>query len=100
VAVMEKKREQEFLRMLGSRGTRNILVYLKVHGEAQHNQFDEFLNTCTLNIRLGQLLKFGLVEHHLVKKNARKEWYSLTERGEKILKHLEEMAELVESPSE
>ncbi|MBU7018266.1 MAG: winged helix-turn-helix transcriptional regulator [Theionarchaea archaeon] len=95
---MDEKKEEDFLRVISLKGTRDILKYLDKHGMAQHQQLDAFINTCTLNRRLNQLLKYSLIQHHLDKKDARREWYSLTERGKKILKHLEDMILAVEGP--
>lgn len=95
---MDEKREEDFLKVISLKGTRDILKYLDEHKIAQHQQLDSFINTCTLNTRLNQLLKFSLIQHHLDKKDARKEWYSLTEKGKKILKHLEDMITIVKEP--
>ena len=92
---MDEKREADFLKVISLKGTRNILKYLDDHGVAQHQQLDTFINTCTLNTRLNQLLKFDLIQHHLDKKDVRREWYSLTEKGKKILKYLEDMITVV-----
>jgi len=38
----------------------------------------------------------SLIEHHLERKDVRKEWYELTEKGMKILQILENLITLVE----
>ena len=89
-----------FLRVLGMRGTRDILRYLDEHGTACYKNFANFLNTLTLNRRLRQLLEYGLIEHHLVRKVKRREWYTITEKGKKILKHMNEMIKIAEEKEE
>ena len=93
---MNEKEEEDFFRMLGLTATKRILKYLNEHKKAQYKEFAEFVNIHTLNVRLQQLLKFNLIEHHLTRKVVRKEWYTITEKGRKILKHLIEMIEMVE----
>ena len=95
---MDEKREADFLKVISSKGTRDILKYLDDHAAAQHQQLDTFINTCTLNKRLNQLLRFGLIQHHLDKKDVRRDWYSLTEKGKKILKYVEDMISAVKEP--
>ena len=93
---MDENEEEEFFRMIGLTGTKRILSYLDGHGKAQYKEFAEFLNIHTLNVRLQQLLRFNLIEHHLTRKDVRKEWYTITEKGRKILKHVEDMLKLIE----
>lgn len=88
---MDEEREEEFLKLVSYRGTRTILQYMDSHDTAQHADLDTFMNTATLNMRLSKLLEFDLIEHHLDKKGVRREWYTITEKGRKILNHLEEM---------
>ncbi len=45
----------------------------------------QYANVPTLNTRLKQLLEFNLITHHLEKKELRKEWYEITEKGRKVL---------------
>lgn len=53
------------------------------------------MNICTLNKRVKQLLDFNLISHHLEKKDVRKEWYEITEKGKKTLEILEEMVKII-----
>jgi len=96
VAVMEKKREEDFLRLISLRGTIFILRFLNLLGSAQYKHLREFLNTCTLNKRVKTLLDFNLISHHVDKKEVRKEWYEITKKGKNILKIMEDMIRLIE----
>ena len=93
---MEKKKEEAFLKMLGLKATKDILDFLVDNDTAQYRQLQGFINTHTLNTRLRELLDFGLVQHHLVREEVRREWYEPTEKGRKVLQHLREMVDLVE----
>ena len=92
---MNNKKEA-FLKLLGAKGTIDILQYLQEKGAAQHREFIRFLSFATLLKRLRELLEFGLVEHHLQKEGVRKEWYELTEMGEKALKFIHELLAYLE----
>lgn len=83
------EKEEEFLKLLSLKGTREILRFLDEHGGAQHQQLAQFVSTVTLYVRLQQLLNYNLICHHLEKKDVRKEWYEITERGREVLNHLE-----------
>lgn len=90
------KEKERYLKVLGSKATRNILQFLADEGKAQYTQFQEFVNTHTLNTRLKQLMKFDLIQHHMVREDTRKEWYEATERGNKALELLNELANMVD----
>jgi len=57
---MDKERERDFLKVLGSKYTKDILEYIDEHGKGQYTEFREFANAHILNVRLRQLLKFNL----------------------------------------
>ncbi|KYK32166.1 MAG: helix-turn-helix transcriptional regulator [Theionarchaea archaeon] len=88
----------EVLKMLGSRGTTEILEFLSEHGEARYIQMQEFMNSHTLNTRMRELLGYGLVEHHIERTEKRREWYELTEKGKKVIKELKELIDLIKEP--
>ena len=83
------ERERRILKLVGLRGTLDILRHLDQHGTGQYMDFIQYANVPTLNARLKQLLDFNLITHHLEKKELRKEWYEITERGRKVLQSLE-----------
>jgi len=93
---MDEEREEEFLKLIGLTGTTFILRYLNEHGSGQYKDFQEHMNIHSLNLRLGTLLHFNLVEHHLERDQKRKEWYTITEKGRKVLMLMEEMIKTVE----
>ena len=93
---MEKKDEEKLLKLIGAKGTRQILEYLDEHSTAQYNEMTEFSSIHALNRRVRELLAFGFIEHHFERGEARKEWYSLTERGEKLLECMRAIIEVAE----
>lgn len=93
------KQEEEFLKMIGLKGTVPILRFLDEKKEGQYVELCHLVNVVTLNTRLKQLLYFGLIQHHLEKKEIRREWYTITNKGKKILDHVREMLKLVEARS-
>lgn len=92
---MNETREMELLALLGSKGTKEILQYLRKHGEVQYKDFDLSISIPTLGKHLAKLLKFNLVEHNITRDTKRREWYEITEKGRKILEHLEDMVKLI-----
>ena len=86
---MQDTRNHEFLRMFGAKGTLEILKFLDGKKEVQHGQMKEIINTHTLNIRIRELVEFELIQHHLEKSEKRREWYTLTEKGKKVLEVLD-----------
>lgn len=87
--------ERTFIQVLGLAGTVEIMKYLKEHETASYKDLIQFGSVSTLNRRLRQLSDFGLIEHHLQKKD-RKEWYLITEKGKKVLKLIGKLQKAVE----
>lgn len=48
----------------------------------------EFMNVHSLNIRLRDLLSFGLIHRHLEREPKKTEWYSLRQKGKQVLYYL------------
>ena len=94
---MDEEREEQFIKLITSKRARDILQYLNERETAQHADLDAFMNTSTLNMKLNELLAFDLITHHLDKSGIRKEWYTITEKGKKILQYMEEMTMMIDS---
>ena len=90
------EREEEFLKLISLKGTIDILRYLNKHKTRQYKDLIELVNGVTLYNRVKQLLKFDLIIHCLDKKDVRKEWYEITEKGKRVLQILEDLRKLVE----
>ena len=88
---MEKKDEEEFLKLIGTKEIRKILELLDEYGAVQNKRMIEFMNMPTLSVRLRKLLHFHLIEHHYEKEKKRKEWYELTDKGKRILQKLKDL---------
>ena len=80
------RKEREVLKLLGLVGTWEILTYLCDHDTGSYRHFRACISDSTLNKRLNQLLRSGLIEHHLTREKSKKEWYEITERGRKFTK--------------
>jgi DNA-binding HxlR family transcriptional regulator len=87
--------EERILKLIGSAGTKFILEYLNTHTETQYKELNRTLVPHTLNTRLRELSDFGLVEHHFEKKERRKEWYNITERGKRVLQIIKNLESLL-----
>lgn len=74
---MDEETEREFLKLIGLTGTILILRHLSEHDLRQYKDLQEHINTHTLNQRLRTLLHFNLIEHHYVRDEKKKEWYTL-----------------------
>jgi len=93
---MEKKGEEKLLKLLGARGTKQILEFMSEHGAAQYKQMKGFTSTHALNRRLRELLGFNFIEHHFEREKGRREWYEITEKGKKLLKCMRAIIEVAE----
>ncbi len=90
------KNLEPIMKMLGSKGAVEILQ-ITSKGKADYRDLQQFVNTHTLNTRIGEFLQYNLIEHHVVREDIRKEWYEITEKGEKVVKILDELATVVGS---
>jgi DNA-binding HxlR family transcriptional regulator len=82
---MEDKQLKEFLRVLGFTATVDILNSIE-EGNNQYKHFIPFASISTLNERVKQLEALGIIEHHLAREDKRREWYTLTRKGKKVVK--------------
>ena len=94
---MKEENSETFLKLLGSKGTKEILEFLYENERAQYKMLSEFVNTHTLNTRLSELLTFRLIKHHFRRDFTREEWYEITEKGRKTLMHLRDLVEILDS---
>ena len=92
--------KNEILKILGKKGTIQILEFLSQHGKVQYMQMRQFATIRTLNDRTRELLRYGLVENHLKREKTRKEWYEITERGNEILQYTQRLLESVKPSGE
>jgi DNA-binding HxlR family transcriptional regulator len=93
---MEMEKQDQFIKVLGSKATRIILQFLEKEEKARYKELQQFVNTHTLNTRIKELLEFDLIQHHMIRDDTRKEWYEPTERGRKVLELLNELANMVD----
>jgi predicted transcriptional regulator len=81
----------EFFSVLGFVGTRGILKSIG-EGKDQYMDFTLYASKSTIDVRTKQLIALGLIEHHLLRGTGkRREWYTLTERGKRVLKATTEL---------
>lgn len=91
---MEEKKDQEVLSLFRLKATREILQYLDEHGGVRYRELEQLASTFTLTTRLRKLQGLGLVKHHFEKRGMRREWYTITEKGRKVLKVMRTLLEL------
>jgi DNA-binding HxlR family transcriptional regulator len=87
---MEKRDLKELFQVLGSMAAIEILTSIR-EGRNHYIDFVTFASVTSLNNRVRQLEHLGLIEHHLTHKEKRKEWYTITERGKRVLKIVEDL---------
>ncbi len=93
---MEKKDEEKLLKLLGARGTKQILEFLGEYGTIQYKQVEEFMSAPTLSKRLLELSAFGLIKHYSKREKGREKGYKLTENGKKIMECMEAIIKVAE----
>ena len=84
---MGDKELRRFFTVLGLVSALDILKSLQ-KGEKQFMEFLSIASSRTAYVRTKELIKLGIIEHHLEKEPKRKEWYTLTERGKRVLRAL------------
>ena len=94
--IGKMKIQEGFFKMLGSKATVRILQHLGTEERVKYKDLQQFVNTHTLNVRIKDLLNYGLIEHHLIREETRQEWYELTERGKKVIELLNKLIEIME----
>ena len=88
---------RDILTLPGLVGTVDILEFLCEHETARYMDFDIPASYHSLNTRLKQMLDMGLIEHHLTRDEARREWYTITERGKEYLRLIHAQLDLFKS---
>ena len=89
---MEDHDLKKLSRLLELKATREIL--LSVHeGKNQYKHFRAFGCSATINERTRQLINLGIIEQNLIRDCKRREYYTLTERGKRIVEQMERKAE-------
>jgi DNA-binding HxlR family transcriptional regulator len=78
--------DEEPLKQLFSKGTREILEYAVEKGAARNKEFQQFGSQHTVNTRLKYLYHHGLLQHRFTKEDVRTEWYEATEKGRNALR--------------
>ena len=89
--------KRTLIEVIGLVATGEILK--KVNEKGKTNYMDLKPLTCysTLNKRLLQLTQLGLLKHNIIRdKERREEWYTITEKGKKVLRILEQLQKLAE----
>jgi DNA-binding HxlR family transcriptional regulator len=89
-----QKEDETILKIAGAKGTMEILEFLNKHETGQYAQMNDFTNAHTLNTRLRQLSSYGMIQHHDHTSDMGADWYTITEKGEKVLHHLKELVNL------
>ncbi|MBU7028487.1 MAG: winged helix-turn-helix transcriptional regulator [Theionarchaea archaeon] len=92
---MVNKNCNRFFRVLGLTSTIDLLKSIQ-EGKNQYKDFLVFTGVATINRRLRQLIKLGIIEHHFERKNKRNEWYTLTEKGKRILEEIKKLENIFE----
>ena len=81
---MINNNRNRFFRVLGLTSTVDLLKSIQ-EGKNQYKDFLTFMGVGTINRRLRELINLGIIEHHFERKDRRNEWYTLTEKGKRIL---------------
>jgi DNA-binding HxlR family transcriptional regulator len=94
--VCMKEIEEDVLRLIGAKHTKEILDFIEEHGNTQYKDMATFVSIHTLNARLQELRDFGLISHHFERRDVRREWYEITDTGKEFLKRLRDTIKLFE----
>ncbi|MGD2247743.1 MAG: winged helix-turn-helix transcriptional regulator [Candidatus Methanofastidiosia archaeon] len=89
-------KNEKIIKLLGFTGAIFILEYMDTHTKTQYKELNKTLAAYTLNCRLQELLESNLIEHHFERKEKRREWYTITKKGKKVLHIIHKLQELPE----
>jgi len=92
---MVNNNRNKFFRVLGLTSTVDLLKSIQ-KGKNQYKDFLVSMGVGTINRRLKQLMKLGIIEHHFERKEKRNEWYTLTEKGKEILEEIMKLENIFE----
>ncbi|MGD2251199.1 MAG: winged helix-turn-helix transcriptional regulator [Candidatus Methanofastidiosia archaeon] len=92
---VKKDKKKGILNIISRKKTAFILEYINTHTEAHYKDLLKTVGTHTLNARLRAFLDYNFIEHHFVREETRKEWYTITEKGKEILEHIKKLQELL-----
>ncbi|MBU7018458.1 MAG: winged helix-turn-helix transcriptional regulator [Theionarchaea archaeon] len=78
---------------MGHAAAINILKSIE-KGENQYKDFHSFAPSSTVNSRIRQLEACKFIEHHLTRREKRREWYTLTKKGKRTLRIAEKLEQI------
>lgn len=86
---------KEILKIIGKKGSKEILDALKREDEEYYSDLEEELglNSRTLTRRLAELEEIGLLERQVL--DNRRVKYHLTLKGEKVKEKIQELVEII-----
>ncbi len=86
---------KEILKIIGKKGSKEILDALKREDEEYYSDLEEELglNSRTLTRRLAELEEIGLLERQVL--DNRRVNYHLTLKGEKVKEKIQELVEII-----
>jgi DNA-binding HxlR family transcriptional regulator len=85
---VREKIKEDFFRFLINENTRQILEFISGNGNTRHKEMMSCINLYFLSTKLGKLLASGLICHHFERTDRRREWYTLTDKGRRVLECL------------
>ena len=90
-------KKRTLIEVVGLVATADILKKVNEKGKTKYMDLKSFASYSTLNERLLQLTQLGLLKHNIVRdKERRDEWYTITEKGKKVLRILEQLQKIAE----
>ena len=89
---MEDKDLREFHKVLGLTATIDILKSIE-QGRGQYKDFLQIAGVAIINRRIRQLIDLKIIEHHFEREQKRREWYTLTKKGKRVVKAINRLEE-------
>lgn len=90
--TMEDKDIREFHKVLGLTATVDILKSIE-QGRGQYKDFLQIAGVAIINRRIRQLIDLKIIEHHFEREHKRREWYTLTKKGKRVVKAINRLEE-------
>ena len=87
--------KEGILKFLSLKYSIELLDFIYAHGETQHQDMVGPFQVHTLHFRLNEFYDYGLVDYTIKKLEKRRPWYEVSPLGEKVLKIVDEIVEIV-----
>lgn len=86
--------EEEVFHLLSLKYVLAVLEFVCEHGETKYADMENDFTIHSIRIKVGDLIRCGLLQLCIERRERRKEWFEITEEGKKTLQIVDDLAGL------